>query len=202
MNRKRSFPVPPTSAPAVSSNANPLKILFDNEFGDSIPGVVRSFTLNKYFEFVKCSTIQELSKAAGAQDIVCRTSNFSMFVTTFLFLSVKDLRSIAALHGLPHINRKQNLITALMEHSCELSCDADCLVFKQIIVPRKGPFTNRELPDPVPDTVPTFESMDDLDVLPLMVNNDIVVDVDDACSYISTYKLNRSFDYVGLSPMT
>jgi hypothetical protein len=44
---------------------------------------------------------------------------------------------------------KSELLRALMEHSCELTCELGCLLFKLIVRPRSGPFIVRILP-PVP----------------------------------------------------
>lgn len=199
LNRNRRHPKPDAIERPTLNCPAALKIHFDNEYGDTAAGVVRTFTLNKYFEFLRCGTLNDLSKSPHEpQDILCITSNISLFITSFLYLSVKQLRLIAIAHGLPDINRKPNLVAALMEHSCEEACIADCLVFRPVAVPRNGPFNKRVLPELVPDTAATHESMDDLDVLPLMINNDIIVDVEDSISYISTYKLNRSFDCLGL----
>ncbi|KAJ7508030.1 hypothetical protein B0H11DRAFT_2185129 [Mycena galericulata] len=107
--------------------------------------------------------------------------------------------AIAMAHGLPIIHRKPNLLKTLMQHTCDNSCDGDGFLLERTeFEPRYEPFLSRTLPVSVPDTAPTFQSADDLDVLPVSLSNETVVDTGDGTEFVSTYKLNRCFNYVGL----
>jgi hypothetical protein len=184
-------PLPTTGVPSPRM----LKILYSNEPGASQAGVIRSFTLNKFYRFICCGTAQELSslKLADAdKHIICSTSDVSRLVSIVLSLSVKDLRALSVAHNLPVFYRKPNLICSLMEHMCEDTCNSNALIFKQLAVPYSGEFTARVLPDSVPDSQPTLQSMEELDCLSMSLSNDIVVDPEDSVTFVSTYKLNRT----------
>ncbi len=127
----------------------PLNILYSQHYESREPGVISSFALNKYFQFIRCGSVEELTKVANSFDknyVLCRTSDISRFVSMFSPLTVTDLRALAVCHNLSTMNRKPELLRALMEHSCKLTCELDCLLFKQIIRPRPGPFIVRTLP--------------------------------------------------------
>ncbi|KAJ7500715.1 hypothetical protein B0H11DRAFT_1908589 [Mycena galericulata] len=111
-----------------------------------------------------------------------------------------QLDQLASQHHLPPSVRKPNLVRALMKHTCNGECTANTLVFEQTPRPRKEPFLARTLPDEISETGGplTLQTLDDLDVLPMTLSNEILVDVDDGVTFISTYKLNRSFDYEGI----
>jgi hypothetical protein len=46
------------------------------------------------------------------------------------------------------------------------------------------------------DTDPIVRSLDNIDVLPLMMSNDLIVDENDGFTFVSTYELNRHFSYI------
>jgi hypothetical protein len=58
-------PLPTTGVPSPRM----LKILYSNEPGASQAGVIRSFTLNKFYRFIYCGTAQELSSLKLATNI-------------------------------------------------------------------------------------------------------------------------------------
>ncbi|KAJ7023214.1 hypothetical protein C8F04DRAFT_1193674 [Mycena alexandri] len=113
--------------------------------------------------------------------------------TEIISLPQQDLdksMAITQAHGLPQINRKPNLIAALMKHTRSAP---------------QWPIPLRELPTPIPDTKPTLQSMDDLDVLPLALNNEIIVDADDGhveSNFIQEMSLGRTLGRGVVRPRT
>ncbi|KAJ7088869.1 hypothetical protein B0H15DRAFT_949501 [Mycena belliarum] len=181
-DRKRSAAVPP------SASAPVLNLIFSNDHGQQVDDAVRLFTLNKYFELEHCAPIDEM-----------KTSDIARFLQMYLPIGVGNLRILATMHGLPFMHRRPNLLSALMQHECNDACPITGLLFKQLESARPGPFLLRAVPTSVPDTAPTLQSLDDLHVLPLTLSNEIIVDPEDGETFVSTYKLNRVCDFVGIA---
>ncbi|KAK7038371.1 hypothetical protein R3P38DRAFT_2515926, partial [Favolaschia claudopus] len=85
----------------------------------------------------------------------------------------------------------------LGSHLCNNLCDGDTLVFLQRKHQRSGVFNVNKTKVDVPTTISEkITSIGDLNVLPVLLNNDIQVDVKDGVEHVSTYLLNSSYQFV------
>ncbi|KAJ6498475.1 hypothetical protein C8R47DRAFT_1193923 [Mycena vitilis] len=136
---------------------------FCNDAEDSSPGFTSSYTLNQGYSFLKCGPSDGLSRTStppGSHKLLlCRTPRISAFVECYLFLTVPDLQQIATEHNLPALHRKQNLVAALMTHTCDAACTSDGLLFRLTDDERQQPYAKRTMPTTVPDEPTRLESV-------------------------------------------
>ncbi|KAJ7771530.1 hypothetical protein B0H16DRAFT_1685514 [Mycena metata] len=67
--------------PNIPSLPPALEILYINEDGLPEPGAIRSFELNKYFQFLRCGPQDDLSRFSRRNYIICHTDAVSRFVS-------------------------------------------------------------------------------------------------------------------------
>ncbi|KAJ7756447.1 hypothetical protein DFH07DRAFT_773154 [Mycena maculata] len=177
--------------------------------------------LNKGYEYIR---LNPANVQDSAQQIEVTCTQVHNIVDQYRFFSKTALQDLAALHGLdlqfistahglPLLFWKPNLIRQLMQHCCEINyCHDNLMVFEQRSAFHDATVTvtmgSVALPKPrqvtvttgtsVPDIPSSLTTADDLFVLPMTMNNNIMVDKDDGATVISTYKLNRCFDYKGI----
>ncbi|KAJ6470897.1 hypothetical protein C8R45DRAFT_1165524 [Mycena sanguinolenta] len=187
LSRKRVLrsPVPAPEQATVSTPV--VRIDLSNEYGENTPGVIKSLTLNRYFEFVKCGALEDFDPAeaaCGPNTMFCYTPHVSELVRMFHFFTVDHLQRITRAHNLPSLQRKPNLLAALMLHECTSTCRGGYFLLRPISKPRMGTFARMDLTTTLPDNDP-HPSSDDFNVLPIVLNNSIVVDPDDAVTSIN-----------------
>ncbi|KAJ7431457.1 hypothetical protein B0H11DRAFT_1941683 [Mycena galericulata] len=180
-----------------------LDIHYCNDAVLPVTGTITTYNLNRNFQLVASGSFTNMEKlylGSETTRILCRCKDIAQFVSLYLHLNKSQLDELTTHHHLPSCARKPNAVRALMTHACHVGCSPLFLVFEHTSRFRKEPFIPRILPDQISDAdVPLkLRSLDDLDVLPMTLSNDILVDVDDGTTFISTYKLNRSFDYMGI----
>ncbi|KAJ7691516.1 hypothetical protein B0H16DRAFT_1707497 [Mycena metata] len=132
--------------PNIPSLPPALEILYINEDGLPEPGAIRSFELNKYFQFLRCGPQDDLSRFSRRNYIICHTDAVSRFVSMYNALTVKHLRALAVCHNLPLLDHKKFLLGALMSHSCDSTCSSNYLLFKPLPKPRSGQFNVHPIP--------------------------------------------------------
>ncbi|KAJ7304701.1 hypothetical protein DFH08DRAFT_825279 [Mycena albidolilacea] len=175
-------------------------VVFDNAPRADDPGTISTFPLNKLFEFSAIGDAVSMQAAYGSSNghTICECSDIGKFGSMSLYLTVAQLSStIAQAHFIASGVKKSSLLHAIYHHKCTDSCALQPLVFIRSMHDRPGPFTPQIIVfRPENSLSPTLSSMDDLTVLPVMLNNDIQVGPRDRTDFISTYLLNYSYNFV------
>ncbi|KAF8172625.1 hypothetical protein K438DRAFT_1940457 [Mycena galopus ATCC 62051] len=185
---------------------------------DGSPAVVPSglprttISLHELNRSYLCCKVQPVHAAVPASltAVICR--NMSQLVLQYSHFDVERLTEMAHRHKLQISSRKSALIAILTSHQCSAACagfESHCLpdlsaMFTRRLHARPGPFgTTSPLAIPPSRAQHSSCTITDLNVLPVLVNNNIQVDASDGRAHASTYLLNCSYNFVEIvSPVS
>jgi hypothetical protein len=127
---------------------------------------------------------------------ICKTSSVADFVGHFIHLNMAQLTAIARAHALEPVDSKSAMIQTLLRHACSDSCRTDHLVFIRRLYPREGRFQPHSISVEASSEGAQTLSMSEVDVLPIVMENQMQADEREGHSHVSTYLLNASFNFV------
>ncbi|KAJ7114455.1 hypothetical protein C8R44DRAFT_740594 [Mycena epipterygia] len=174
------------SAPITANPPSMPLVVFENTARQDATGEISTFRLNRSFDFA----------SIGDNASVIAAYSGSTAHTIFNTNRATSWRAPAG--------SKTYLIQHLMRHRCTEHCTAKYLVFINKLWARPGPFIPHSVVGTMnPGSPLTLSSMEDLNALPMYLDNQILVDEDDGIAHVSTYLLNSSYDFVEVvNPVT
>ncbi|KAF8171251.1 hypothetical protein K438DRAFT_1773377 [Mycena galopus ATCC 62051] len=136
--------------------------------------------------------------------ITCKLSDVQKFVALYDFLNINQLTTLADIHRVDADQSKPALKRAISLHVCSAACPNLSAMFTRRLHARPGPFgTTSPLAIPPPRAQHSSCTITDLNVLPVLVNNNMQVDASDGPAHASMYLLNCSYNFVEIvSPVS
>ncbi|KAF8194469.1 hypothetical protein K438DRAFT_1761376 [Mycena galopus ATCC 62051] len=170
------------------------------ESDETEDGILSTFTLNKWFDLQQI--LQDGTTAPGY--ITCKLSDVQKFVASYNFLDVNQLTTLADIHGADADRSKPALKRAISLHVCSAACPTYLLCSPGGFMPDPAPFgTTSPLAIPPSHAQHSSCTVTDLNVLPVLINNNIQVDASDGRAHANTYLLNCSYNFVEIvSPVS
>ncbi|KAJ7231369.1 hypothetical protein C8J57DRAFT_1251259 [Mycena rebaudengoi] len=169
---------------AETGYTNPVTpLIFDNE-QDAGVDALSTFTVNRWWQFTTAGFTQDILQTHQGSDfcILINGADIAKFVAHFLHLSNPQLLTLAQLHSIRPAFHRSQMVRDLMLHTCNESFRAR---------PSTHGYPVRDLPAlDNNDTDPIVLSLDNIDVLPLMLSNDLIVDEKDGFTFVTNPSRN------------
>ncbi|KAJ7934659.1 hypothetical protein B0H13DRAFT_2305444 [Mycena leptocephala] len=187
-----------------------LDLIFDNDPRDDETGYMSTYTLNRRYEYKDVGREVDMRNQyrTSFRHIICASPDLGEFTNHYRFINLKNLAKIARFHCIECEQTKPALLKAFTTHVCTTDCVDLRLFFARMMYPRKGKFpvhkpgedvVSSELLPPT-STLDLLHpnSMEDLGVVPIVVDTSVQLDSRDGRDFMSTYLLNSSYDFVGV----